>query len=43
MHVFPVRIRDVEEAQQAIIAAARQLESEGALNLKPSSGDQLVL
>ena len=39
----PVRIRDVKEAQQAIIAAARQLESDGVLNLKPNSGDQLVL
>lgn len=39
----PVRIRDVEEAQQAIIATARQLETEGLLSLKPSSGDQYVV
>jgi flagellar motor switch protein FliG len=39
----PVRIRDVEEAQQTIIATARQLETEGVLSLKPSSGDQLVV
>jgi len=39
----PVRIRDVQEAQQAIIATAKQLEAEGVLSLKPSSGDQFVL
>jgi len=39
----PVRIRDVEEAQQKIIATARQLEADGVLSLKPSSGDQLVV
>ncbi len=39
----PVRIRDVEEAQQTIIATARQLEAEGVLSLKPSSGDQFVV
>lgn len=39
----PIRIKDVEEAQQSIIAVARQLEVEGALSLKPSGGDQFVL
>jgi flagellar motor switch protein FliG len=39
----PVRIREVEEAQQTIIAIARQLEAEGQLSLKPSSGDQYVV
>ena len=39
----PVRIRDVEEAQQSIIALARQLESEGALSLKSSGGEQYVV
>jgi flagellar motor switch protein FliG len=39
----PVRIREVEEAQQAIIATARQLETEGQLSLKPSGGDQYVV
>jgi flagellar motor switch protein FliG len=39
----PVRIREVEEAQQMIIATARQLEAEGQLSLKPSSGDQYVV
>jgi len=39
----PVKIREVEEAQKAIIASARQLEAEGQLSLKPSSGDQYVI
>jgi flagellar motor switch protein FliG len=39
----PVRIREVEEAQQAIIANARRLETEGVLSLKPGSGDEMVL
>jgi flagellar motor switch protein FliG len=39
----PVRIREVEEAQQVIIEIARKLEFEGQLNLKPSSGDQYVV
>ena len=39
----PVRIREVEEAQQAIIEMARKLEAEGQLSLKPSSGDQYVV
>ena len=39
----PVRIRDVEEAQQTIITTARQLEAEGVLSLKPSTGDQFVV
>jgi flagellar motor switch protein FliG len=39
----PVRIRDVEEAQQTIIATARQLETDGVLSLKPSTGDQFVV
>jgi flagellar motor switch protein FliG len=33
----------VEEAQQSIIVTARQLEAEGALSLKASSGDQYVV
>jgi flagellar motor switch protein FliG len=39
----PVRIRDVEEAQQQIIAIARQLETEGAISLKASGSDQYVV
>jgi flagellar motor switch protein FliG len=38
----PVKIREVEAAQQQIIAAVRLLESEGALNLKSGGGDQYV-
>jgi len=40
----PVKIRDVEAAQLAMIATVRQLEDEGVLNLKGnSSDDQFVL
>jgi len=39
----PVRLRDVTEAQHHIIAVARQLESEGTISLRPSSGDKLVV
>lgn len=35
----PVKIREVEGAQQAIIAVLRQLETEGVLNLKGGGGD----
>ena len=35
----PVKIREVEAAQQAIIAVLRQLETEGVLSLKGSSSD----
>ncbi len=39
----PVKIRDVEAAQQQIIALVRQLESEGVINLSGSGGDQYVV
>jgi flagellar motor switch protein FliG len=39
----PVRIREVEEAQQMIVATARQLETQGAVSLKPNGGDQFVV
>lgn len=39
----PVKIREVEAAQQAIIAVARQLESEGVLSLKEAAGEQYVV
>ena len=39
----PVRIREVQEAQQGIIAIARQLETEGLLSLKSGGGDQYVV
>ena len=38
----PIKMRDVEAAQQQIIAAVRLLESEGVVNLKGAGGDQYV-
>ena len=38
----PVKIRDVDEAQQKVIAFARQLEKDGVLSLKGSSADEMV-
>ena len=38
----PVRIREVEEAQQAVIAVARQLEAEGTLSLKAGNDEYVV-
>lgn len=39
----PTKIRDVEAAQQQIIAVVRQLESEGVINLKGTAGEQYVV
>lgn len=39
----PVKIRDVEAAQQQIIAVVRQLESAGVISLKGSGSEQYVL
>jgi flagellar motor switch protein FliG len=39
----PVKIKDVEAAQQQIIAVVRQLESEGVLSLKGAVGEQYVV
>jgi flagellar motor switch protein FliG len=39
----PVKIREVEAAQQAIIAIVRQLEAEGVLSLKEAAGEQYVV
>jgi len=39
----PVRIRDVEAAQQQILAVVQQLETEGVLSLKGGGGDQYVV
>ncbi len=39
----PVRIRDVEAAQQQILAVVQQLESEGVLSLKGGGSDQYVV
>jgi flagellar motor switch protein FliG len=38
-----VKIKDVEAAQQQIIAIVRQLESEGAVSLKGAVGEQYVV
>ena len=39
----PVKIKEVEAAQQAIIAVVRELESEGVLSLKEAEGEQYVV
>ncbi len=39
----PVRIKEVEAAQQQIIALVRQLEAEGVINLKGTVGEQYVV
>ena len=39
----PVKIKDVEAAQQQIIAVVRQLESEGVVSLKGAVGEQYVV
>ena len=38
----PVKIRDVESAQQQIIAVVRQLEAEGVINLSGGGAEQYV-
>jgi flagellar motor switch protein FliG len=39
----PIKIKEVEAAQQQIIAVVRQLESEGVINLKGAVGEQYVV
>jgi flagellar motor switch protein FliG len=39
----PIKIKDVEAAQQQIIAVVRQLESEGVISLKGTVGEQYVV
>jgi flagellar motor switch protein FliG len=39
----PIKIKDVEAAQQQIIAVVRQLEAEGVINLKGAAGEQYVV
>jgi flagellar motor switch protein FliG len=39
----PTKIKDVEAAQQQIIAVVRQLEVEGVLSLKGAVGEQYVV
>jgi flagellar motor switch protein FliG len=39
----PTKIKDVEAAQQQIIALIRQLESEGVVSLKGTAGERYVV
>ncbi len=39
----PIKIKEVEAAQQQIIAVVRQLESDGTISLKGTSGNQYVV
>ena len=39
----PVKIKDVEAAQQQIITIVRQLETEGVVSLKGSVSEQYVV
>jgi flagellar motor switch protein FliG len=38
----PVRVREVEKAQQAIVAVARQLEDEGVIVTSGEGADEYV-
>jgi flagellar motor switch protein FliG len=39
----PVKIKDVETAQQQIIALVRQLEADGVVSMKGAVGEQYVV
>jgi flagellar motor switch protein FliG len=39
----PIKIKEVEAAQQQIIAVVRQLEADGVISLKGAAGEQYVL
>ena len=39
----PVKIREVEEAQQMMIALLRQLETEGVVSLKGGGDEQYIV
>jgi flagellar motor switch protein FliG len=39
----PVKIKDVEVAQQEIIAMVRKLEAEGVVSLRGTVGEQYVV
>jgi flagellar motor switch protein FliG len=39
----PIKIKEVESAQQQIIAVVRQLENEGVISLKGTAGEQYVV
>ena len=38
----PVKLKDVDAAQQQIIATARELEKEGTISLGASGSDQVI-
>jgi flagellar motor switch protein FliG len=39
----PIRIRDVQNAQQQVMTLAAQLQAEGVISLQPDSNDQYVI
>jgi flagellar motor switch protein FliG len=39
----PIKVKEVESAQQQIIAVVRQLETEGVISLKGTAGEQYVV
>jgi flagellar motor switch protein FliG len=39
----PIKIKEVESAQQQIIAVVRQMEAEGTISLKGAVGEQYVV
>jgi len=39
----PIKIKEVEAAQQQIISVVRQLESDGVISLKGAAGEQYVV
>ena len=39
----PVRVRDVQEAQQQVMTLAAQLQAEGLISLQPDSSEQYVV
>jgi flagellar motor switch protein FliG len=39
----PVKLKDVDAAQQQVISTARELEKEGVINLSGSASDQYVV
>jgi flagellar motor switch protein FliG len=39
----PIKIKEVEAAQQQIIAVIRQLEADGTISLKGAVGEQYVV
>jgi flagellar motor switch protein FliG len=39
----PVRIRDVQDAQQQVMTLAAQLQAEGVISLQPNSDEQYVV